>query len=227
MDATTLFKSAALTVIDFHCSAGPGQSPYPEQHGTSCLSFVRRGSFTYRVRGEVHDLVAGAVLVGRCGDEFVCTHEHHPFGDECLSFHFSAETADEVGRGGAVFRLGSVPPLSEVMVLGEFAQAAAAGTSSVGLDEAGFLFAARLVNLARGRAGSAESPHARDRRRAVQAALWIEAHANEPIDLERAAAEVDLSAFHFLRMFSRVIGVTPHQYLVRARLRQAARLLAE
>ena len=28
-------------------------------------------------------------------------------------------------------------------------------------------------------------------------------------------------------MFARVLGVTPHQYLVRARLRRAARLLAE
>ena len=36
-----------------------------------------------------------------------------------------------------------------------------------------------------------------------------------------------LSPFHFLRMFSGVFGVTPHQYLVRARLRKAARLLSE
>ena len=36
-----------------------------------------------------------------------------------------------------------------------------------------------------------------------------------------------VSAFHFLRLFSRVLGVTPHQYLVRSRLRRAARLLAD
>ena len=35
-----------------------------------------------------------------------------------------------------------------------------------------------------------------------------------------------VSAFHFLRLFARVTGVTPHQYLVRTRLRRAARLLA-
>jgi AraC-like DNA-binding protein len=38
---------------------------------------------------------------------------------------------------------------------------------------------------------------------------------------------VQLSPFHFLRLFSTVLGVTPHQYLVRARLRRAARLLIE
>ncbi|HEY4729711.1 MAG TPA: AraC family transcriptional regulator, partial [Myxococcales bacterium] len=36
-----------------------------------------------------------------------------------------------------------------------------------------------------------------------------------------------LSPFHFLRRFAKVLGVTPHQYLVRSRLRRAARLLAE
>jgi AraC-like DNA-binding protein len=38
---------------------------------------------------------------------------------------------------------------------------------------------------------------------------------------------VGLSAYHFLRVFAKVVGVTPHQYRVRARLRRAARLLAE
>jgi AraC-like DNA-binding protein len=36
-----------------------------------------------------------------------------------------------------------------------------------------------------------------------------------------------LSPFHFLRLFRDVLGVTPHQYLVRCRLRRAARLLAD
>ena len=45
--------------------------------------------------------------------------------------------------------------------------------------------------------------------------------------LESAARQAGLSPFHYLRVFSRVLGVTPHQYLVRSRLRRAARLLAD
>src|SRR5205807_1005854 len=52
-------------------------------------------------------------------------------------------------------------------------------------------------------------------------------NAHEAIDLESAASEFGLSPFHFLRLFANVLGVTPHQYLVRARLRHAARLLAD
>ena len=73
----------------------------------------------------------------------------------------------------------------------------------------------------------APQSNARDRRRAVEAALWIDENCGEPINLDRAAKAADLSAFHFLRLFSGVLGVTPHQYLVRARLRRAARLLAQ
>jgi AraC-like DNA-binding protein len=46
--------------------------------------------------------------------------------------------------------------------------------------------------------------------------------------LAALAREAGLSPYHFLRTFERVTGVTPHQYVRRARLREAAmRLVAE
>lgn len=113
------------------------------------------------------------------------------------------------------------------MVLGELAQAAANGGSDVGLDEAGHLLAHRFVELVSGRARKPAEVTARDRRRAVETALWIDAHSHEAIELEDAAAQAGVSPFHFLRAFSAVLGVTPHQYLLRSRLRHAARLLAD
>jgi len=62
---------------------------------------------------------------------------------------------------------------------------------------------------------------------AVDAAGWIEAHSAQEIDLARVARQAGLSTFHFLRVFANALGVTPHQYLVRARLKHAARLLAD
>ena len=60
----------------------------------------------------------------------------------------------------------------------------------------------------------------------METALWIDAHSHRQIELEDVAAQAGISPFHFLRLFSSVLGVTPHQYLVRSRLRHAARLLA-
>jgi AraC-like DNA-binding protein len=114
-----------------------------------------------------------------------------------------------------------------MMVLGELAQAAADGRSDIGLDEIGQLLASRLVEVVSGRPGRPFQANARDRRRAVETALWIDAHSRAQIDLEDAAGQAGLSPFHFLRLFAGVIGVTPHQYLVRSRLRHAVRLLTK
>jgi AraC family transcriptional regulator len=227
MAVTTLLQTPLLTVLDYRCSAGPGDTPYPEQHSNHSASYVRCGSFGYRSRGRSHELVAGAVLIGHPGDEYVCTHDHHACGDECLSFQLSPDLVDRIGDRAAVWRTGMMPPLSELMVLGELAQAAAEGRSGLSLEEVGVLLAARFVDLAAGWERRPESGSAIQRRRVIEAALWLDAHAHEPVDLTTAAAVADLSPYHFLRLFAGVVGVTPHQYLVRCRLRRAARLLAE
>lgn len=226
MAASTLLRSASLSVIDNRCEMRPGDAPFVERHDGFSISYVRKGSFGYRARGEAFELVAGSILAGHPGDEYVCTHDH-VHGDECLSFFFAPELVETVGGRAEVWRTGGVPPLSELMVLGELAQSAAEGASDVGLDEVGLLFAARFVDLISQRQRGKPEAAARDRRRAVEAALWIDACSHEAIDLESAAAEAGLSPFHFLRLFSSVLGVTPHQYLIRSRLRRAARLLAD
>lgn len=227
MQVRILLQTEHVTVRDYRCDAGPEARPFAEQHVGTSVSYVRRGSFGYRYRGRMHDLVAGSVLTGHAGDEFTCTHDHHACGDECLSFHLSPALADSLNGKPDIWRNGALPPLAEVMVLGELAQAVADGASDLGLDEVGHAFAARLVATVSGRDLPSPEGTARDRRRAVETALWIDAHADQEIDLAAAASEAGLSPFHYLRVFTKVLGVTPHQYLVRARLRRAARLLAE
>jgi len=114
------------------------------------------------------------------------------------------------------------------MVLGELAQAAAERRCDLGLDEAGLLLAARFCRLVSGEPRSLGGPiPLRDRRRAVDAARLLDEHSAESVGLERSSRAVGLSPYHFLRLFTRVLGVSPHQYLVRCRLRRAARLLVE
>jgi AraC family transcriptional regulator len=226
MAATTILQRATISVIDYRCEAHLNDAPVVESHGSFSVAYVRKGSFGYRARGKAFELVAGSVLVGHPGDEYMCTHDH-ACGDECLSFQLTAALADEVGERAEIWRTGSLPPLPELIVLGELAQAAAEGRSDIGLDEAGLLFVTRFVEIVSGRERAASAPAALDRRRAVEAALRIDAGSHEPIDLESTAKDAGLSPFHFLRLFARVLGVTPHQYVVRSRLRRAARLLAE
>ena len=226
MDRTTLLQRKSISVSDFRCTAEPGDKPFVEQYACHSVSYVRKGSFGCQTRGRSFELVAGSILVGHPGDEFICTHDH-VCGDECLSFFLEPELVETIGDRTGVWRVGAAPPLPELMVLGELAQAAADGRSDIGLDEAGQLFAHRFVEVVSGRTHEPAPASARDRRCAVETALWIDAHSHQQIDLEDAAGRAGISPFHFLRLFSNVLGVTPHQYLVRSRLRHAARLLAD
>ncbi len=226
MIRTTLLQRKSISVSDFRCSAVPGDAPFVERYGCHSVSYVRKGSFGCRTRGRTFDLVAGSILVGFPGDEYVCSHDH-VCGDECLSFFLSPELVEAIGDRAETWRIGAAPPLPELMVLGELAQAAADGRSDIGLDEVGLLFASRFVEVVSGRSREGAPAKARDRRRAVETALWIDANSHREIDLERAAGEAGISPFHFLRLFASALGVTPHQYLVRSRLRHAARLLAD
>jgi AraC family transcriptional regulator len=226
MVATTVLRRGTISVFDHRCSVGATEEPVVEQHGGFDVAYVRTGSFGYRARGESFELVAGSVLVGHPGDEYVCTHDH-VCGDQCLSFQLSPAVVEMIGDGREIWRVGAVPPLPELMVLGELAQAAAEGRTDVDLDEVGLVFAGRMVDVVSGRSRGLPDAGARDRHRAVAAALWIDEHSHETIDLESTAREVGLSPFHFLRLFANVLGVTPHQYLVRSRLRHAARMLAD
>ncbi len=226
MSSTTLLQRPTMTVSDFRCTAEPGEKPYAELHRCHSISFVRKGSFGYHCRGRAHELVVGSLLIGSPGTEFVCTHDH-VCGDECLSFFFAAELVDTIGDRAEAWQVGATPPLAELMVLGELAQAAADGRTDIALDEAGHLIASRFVEVVSGTPRKQASVTARDRRRAVEAALWIDAHSQAEIELEDVARQAGLSPFHFLRLFSAALGVTPHQYLVRSRLRRAARHLAD
>lgn len=226
MNRTTLLQRSRISVSDFRCTAGPGAKPFAEQYDCHSISYVRKGSFGCHFRGRFHELVAGSILVGHPGDEYTCTHDH-VCGDECLSFFLDPELVEAIGDRAEIWRIGSVPPLGELMVLGELAQTAADGNSDIGLDEVGHLIAGRFVDVVAGRAPKSMTAALRDRRRAVETALWIDAHSHRQIDLEDAAAQAGISPFHFLRLFSDVLGVTPHQYLVRSRLRHAAKRLAD
>jgi AraC-like DNA-binding protein len=231
VQTTILQQSAALSVIEYRCEAGPNDNPFPEMHEHASISYVCRGSFGCQVGSTSHELIPGAVLVGRPGDEYVCTHDHHAGGDVCLSMRLSDELVDELGllggQGRHALQSGSVPPLAELGDLGELAHSAARGTTDIGVDEAALWFAARFSELHQSRRASSARISVRDRRRAVSAAHFIEAHATENLMLEDSARAVQLTPFHYLRLFTRVLGVSPHQYLVRARLRLAAKQLSE
>jgi AraC-like DNA-binding protein len=61
--------------------------------------------------------------------------------------------------------------------------------------------------------------------RIERAVRFIEQHFQEKVSLKKVAEVASLSPYHFLRAFSATVGVSPHEYLIRCRLRHAQRLM--
>lgn len=56
---------------------------------------------------------------------------------------------------------------------------------------------------------------------------YVAAHLANTISLAELAAVASLSPFHFARQFRKTTGLSPHQYVLRARVEEARRLLLE
>lgn len=225
MRVEAIHRSSLFSVDSFACEAKRGDKPYPEIHRIYALCFVKQGSFGCRTLGKQHELVSGSVFIARPNQEYTAIHDHHDCGDECLSVRLSPQFADTLQMGKA-WDYAKLPPIPEIVVAGERMRAAAEGKTDIGVDEAALAFIHRIAKVAADKPPKQPKGTDQDRRRAVEAAQWLEENHGGEIDLEQTATQAGLSPFHFLRTFTNALGVTPHQYLVRTRLRHAARLLS-
>ena len=54
---------------------------------------------------------------------------------------------------------------------------------------------------------------------------YIQSHLDQPLSLEMLAAQINLSEYHFARMFKTSTGLSPHQYVMQQRIEFAAHQL--
>jgi len=62
-------------------------------------------------------------------------------------------------------------------------------------------------------------------RRIVHAKLFIDSRYSDNVDIDNIADEAYFSKFHFIRLFKKIYGKTPHQYLIFVRIEKATELL--
>jgi len=233
-----LARGEGWKVGDVICTSGPGDRPFEERHADVGIAIVTAGSFEYRAAGGRALMTPGSVMLRNVGQAFECRHDHGA-GDRCLSFHYDPDyfeilAADAGGvptvrpaRGvRPIFRPLRLPPLR--VLSPEVARACAGliGAMDVAWEEFSLRLAARVIRIAGGRptGGGVVSPAATAR--VTRVVRRIDRDPGDGLSLAELAREARLSPWHFLRTFRRLTGVTPHQYVLRARLREAALRLA-
>jgi AraC family transcriptional regulator len=222
-------------VADVVCTAGPRSRPYEEQHSDVSIAMVVAGSFQYRAgsaAGPGRELMTpGSVMLGNPGQFFECGHEHST-GDRCLAFWYSPECFENIAADAGRIRRPEfhalrLPPLREISPLLARASAGLTAPQDASWEEISLQLAAQAVQLAGGRSPAPEYPQPSAVARVTRTLRMIERLLAEggSAGLGSLAREAGLSPYHYLRTFERLTGLTPHQYVLRARLREAARRL--
>jgi AraC-like DNA-binding protein len=169
-------------------------------------------------------MTPGSLLLGNEGRCFSCGHEHGE-GDRCLAFFFEPawleRIAADAGVRRASFATHRLPFLRLTAPL--IAYAAASRDEPGALEESAVALAGTVFRAQQH--SRAPAPAARDERRVAEIVRLMETTLDRPHALIALAQRAGLSPYHFLRVFRKVTGVTPHQLLLRLRLNAAARRL--
>jgi AraC-like DNA-binding protein len=228
--ARVVARSDGWLVEEIVCTYGPSDRPFEEQHDNVAVAIVLAGSFQYWSATGRALMTPGSLLLGNPGQPFVCAHEHGT-GDRCLSFRFAPGLFEDLApaagvRGRPEFMLPRVPPLKALSPLLARAAAGAADPTGVSWEELGIEIASEAMRLSRGIANRPTEGPPGAVARVTRTIRLIERHADAALTLDVLSREARLSPYHFLRTFRALTGVTPHQYLLRVRLRNAALRLA-
>jgi AraC-like DNA-binding protein len=228
-----LARGDGWIVEDVVCSAGPRDRSYEEQHSLVTIAIVAAGSFQYRASGARTSselMTPGSLLLGHPGQTFECGHDHGA-GDRCLSFRYSPEyfeslIAESRRRVRPRFRSLRLPALRGLAPIVAHACAALERSTPLGWEEIGVRLAVQAARVDGNDSVMHSSITSSAVARVTRAVRLIERYPETRLTLGRLAREAGLSAYHFLRVFESLTGVTPHQYVLRARLRHAAARLA-
>ena len=212
-------------VLDVVCTSGPHDRSFEEQHGGVSIAVVAAGTFQYRAANQRQLMTPGSFLLGNPGQAFECSHDHGA-GDRCISFQFDPQFFSSIVPSPPHFAPVRLPPLRESAALVARSFAALAGSSSMSWEELAVLIAAHASRLANDASFVAAPPPPNALARVTRAIRTIEEDPAAALSLATLASEAKLSPYHFLRTFTQLAGATPHQFALRARLREAALRLA-
>jgi AraC-like DNA-binding protein len=196
-------------VCDLHAT-----SPTVERTNRhAAVAVVLRGSFHIRASEGAALATSGALLLKNAGSHHAYRHVDDG-GDRTLTFGI------ELDHPFAHLAIPASPRTSAAVA---FAARALASGDPEALHDAAHAIASLALVLDGNRPYDAPVAHVR---RVVRALRYIDAHCAADCSLATLAATAGLSAFHFSRIFRALVGQTPRQYVISARLRTAAAALA-
>jgi AraC-like DNA-binding protein len=225
---TPLWRSPEISVHRFDHPVEHEDQPYEEVAGAFMASFVESGTFDLHVGESRWRVNPGDVMLSHPGMRFSVRFQGAGFNDTCLSLTYLAanddgfDPAQSWAKRAKPVRIASnrlrylrwglrravdegAPMLAEYCATAVFAEDASAEPAAL-FSEHKFAWYAERVHFVRER---------------------LDADFAGEFSVSELARSVGMSMFHFSRVFTELVGMPPHQYLLRARLKAARAMLRD
>lgn len=180
-----------------------------------------------------HALRPGDLLITPANtQEWLCRREHEDF----LLLYLEPTLLTQIAKTSTIARAFELIKHEQVIqdalllqigfALRSEIHAATASFSPVYVQELTNALAAHLLRrYAHWEQEHLSAPHPLSSARWREVTEYIHAHLSQPLTLPELASLAAMSPYHFTRAFKQALGVSPHQYIISARIEQARKLL--
>ncbi len=94
-DIKSIFYSPLFSLFDFKCHEEAGSVSKPEWRNNYYINFTRKGNFGYRLGKKFYDIHCGAILLENMETECIISHDHQ-VKDECTSLCVEQSLLSEI-----------------------------------------------------------------------------------------------------------------------------------
>jgi AraC family transcriptional regulator len=236
-DIYTIYESDFYRIMDFRCRCTDCRTSKPEYNAIFCISFVRKGNFLFNVFRRSLDSYTGCVLVTKPNYERTVTHTHD-VPDECTIFEFKNDFF-----AALLEHYGAIPffqdndwhsTLIKTNAEMEFLHfhiiklVLTRSGSKLQIDNGVIEVIEKVLsNITDYKPDHKINPRLKKNHLITleRAKEYMANHFTEDISLLQIATHCFVSPFHFSRLFKTFTSVSPHQYLLTLRLKNAELLL--
>lgn len=225
----TLWQVEPLPGVEFLTAAYTRYEFPKHAHDAYVIQVVERGLNRFFCENKILTAPPGCIAVIHPGEVHTgCSMDGQElrYRSFYVQPHFF-ERFTETANGQPVFNGNLLPSTDLAQRILRAHQAAQATLSPFETQALFYQVMSELLTTHTGKSEPFGRLSRRETDRVANAKHYLREHAAAKVSLEHVAAEVGLSPFHFLRVFQKQTGLSPHEYLLSFRIERARRLLKQ